>query len=92
MYNSNSNFGAGCPNWADLRFKFVHFTDIIEQSKSVYLNTHLVDWNQEFFKTSSNTVPITGFDANFLHISGTKHISRYRAVNFQIFYIVNSEK
>ena len=38
MYKSNSNFGAGCPNWddwTDLRFGFVHSTDIIEQSKSV---------------------------------------------------------
>ena len=41
MYKSNSNFGAGCPNWADwadLRFGFVHSTDIIEQNKSVYHN------------------------------------------------------
>ena len=39
MYKSNSNFGAGCPNWADwadLRFGFVHSTDTIEQNKSVY--------------------------------------------------------
>ena len=36
-----SNFGAGCPNWADwadLRFGFVHSRDIIEQNKSVYHN------------------------------------------------------
>ena len=36
------NFGADCPNitvdWADLRFGFVHSTDIIEQNKSVYHN------------------------------------------------------
>ena len=41
IYKSNSNFGAGCPNWtdwADLRFWFVHSTDIIEQNKSVYHN------------------------------------------------------
>ena len=41
MYKSNSNFGAGCPNWADLadlRFGFVHSTDVIEQNKSVYHN------------------------------------------------------
>ena len=41
MYKSNSNFGAGCPNWADwadLRFGFVHSRDIIEQNKSVYHN------------------------------------------------------
>ena len=41
MYKSNSNFGAGCPNWADwtdLRSGFVHSTDIIEQNKSVYHN------------------------------------------------------
>ena len=41
MYKSNSNFGAGCPNWAnwaDVRFGFVHSTDIIEQNKSVYHN------------------------------------------------------
>ena len=41
MYKSNSNFGAGCPNWAnwaDLRFGFVYSTDIIEQNKSVYRN------------------------------------------------------
>ena len=38
MYKSNSNFGVGCPNWAgwaDIRFGFVHFTNIIEQNKSV---------------------------------------------------------
>ena len=36
MYKSKSNFGAGCPNWADwadLRFGFVHSTGIIEQNK-----------------------------------------------------------
>ena len=41
MNKSNSNFGAGCPNWADwadLRFGFVHSTGIIEQYKSVYHN------------------------------------------------------
>ena len=38
MYKSNSNFGAGCPNWADFRFGFVLSTDIIEQNKSVYHN------------------------------------------------------
>ena len=53
-----SNFGAGYPDWADLKFGFVHSIDIIEQNKSVYysghLNTHLGDWNQKFiFKMSS---------------------------------------
>ena len=41
MYKSNSNFGAGCPNWADwadLRFGIVHSTGIMEQNKSVYHN------------------------------------------------------
>ena len=41
MYKSNSNFDAGCPNWADwtdLIFGFVHSTDKIEQNKSVYHN------------------------------------------------------
>ena len=37
-YKYNSDFGAGCPNWADLKFGFVHSTDIIEQNKSVYHN------------------------------------------------------
>ena len=33
MYKSNCNFGAGCSNWAvwaDLRFGFVHSTNILE--------------------------------------------------------------
>ena len=33
MYKSNSNFGAGCPNWAvwaDLTFGFVHSMNILE--------------------------------------------------------------
>ena len=41
VYKYIFNFGAGCPNWAnwaDLRFVFVHSTDIIEQNKSVYHN------------------------------------------------------
>ena len=41
MYKYNSNFGAGCPSWADwadIRFGFVHFTDIIEQNKSIHHN------------------------------------------------------
>ena len=36
MYKSNFNFGAGCSNWAvwaDLRFGFVHSTDILEENK-----------------------------------------------------------
>ena len=61
MYKSNSNFCASCPNWADwadLRFGFVHSTDKIEQSKSVYHNqdtsTHIWWIGIEiFFKTSS---------------------------------------
>ena len=36
MKESNSNFGAGCPNWAvwaDLRFRFVHSTVIVNGAK-----------------------------------------------------------
>ena len=51
MYKSNSNFGAGCPNWADwadLRFGFVHSTGIIEQNKvSIITRTPQLDWNQK---------------------------------------------
>ena len=36
MYESN--FGAGYPDWADLKFGFVHSTDIIEQNKNVHHN------------------------------------------------------
>ena len=39
MKESNSNFGAGCPNWAvwaDLRFGFVHSTDIVEQNQNMF--------------------------------------------------------
>ena len=39
MYKSNSNFGAGCPSWADwadLRFGFVHSTDIVEQNQNMF--------------------------------------------------------
>ena len=33
------NFGVGCPNWADwadLRFGFVHSTDIVEQNQNMF--------------------------------------------------------
>ena len=39
MYKYNSNFGAGCPNWAvwaDLRFGFVHSTDILQKNYDVF--------------------------------------------------------
>ena len=39
MYKYNSNFGAGCPNWAvwaDLRFGFVHSTDILPKNYDVF--------------------------------------------------------
>ena len=77
MYKSNSNFGAGCRKWADwayLRFGFVHYTDIIEQNKSVYHNqdisTHiwwLGIWKL-IFKTSSNTYEVWGEKLSRGHI------------------------
>ena len=55
MKESNSNFGAGCPNWAvwdDLRFGFVHSTDILKrvlclgglngELREIFLIRHLV--------------------------------------------------
>ena len=49
MYKSNSNFGAGCPNWAvwaDLRFGFVHSTDILQKNYDVFCDqeTQLLHW------------------------------------------------
>ena len=45
MYKSNSNFGAGCPNWAiwaDLGFGFVHSIDKVEQNQNMFC-----DWNTQ---------------------------------------------
>ena len=49
MYKSNFNFGAGCPNWAvwaDLRFGFVHSTDILQKNYDVFCDqeTQLLHW------------------------------------------------
>ena len=49
MYKYNSNFGAGCPNWAvwaDLRFGFVHSTDILQKNYDVFCDqeTQLLHW------------------------------------------------
>ena len=49
MYKYNSNFGAGCPNWAvwaDLRFGFVHSTDILQNNYDVFCDqeTQLLHW------------------------------------------------
>ena len=47
MCKSNCNFGAGCSNWAvwaDLRFGFVHFTNILEQNEAVFC-----DWEVKMY-------------------------------------------
>ena len=43
-------------DWADLRFGFVHSTDMIEQKKSVYHNqdTSIELESESYFKTSSS--------------------------------------
>ena len=49
MYKYNSNFGAGCPNWAvwaDLRFGFVHSTDMVELNQKVFWDweVQMLNW------------------------------------------------
>ena len=46
MYKSD--FGAGCSNWAnlaDLRFGFVHSTDIVEQNQNMFC-----DWDTQVYQ------------------------------------------
>ena len=80
MYKSNSNLGAGCPNWADwadLRFGFVHSTAIIEQNKNVYhkqgISMHIWWIGIENLFLKRHLVRIKQFKKHHHHQAGLRH-------------------